>query len=172
MAAKGSFPDEEPVMQPRDSQHHGVTIELNPRERRFYDRMRAVVSTPRAGASGFSDLILLLPDVVVLLMRLLRDERVPFTAKALALLGVGYVLSPIDLVPEALLGPIGLIDDLLVVTAVLSRLMRDVHPDVVRSHWSGKGDALDAVRRLSEWSERQVRRPLQAWLRRLVGLSR
>ena len=29
---------------------------------------------------------------------------------------------------------------------------RDVHPDVVRSHWSGKGDALEAIQRVTLWS--------------------
>ncbi len=157
-------------MQRHEPQREGVTIELNPRERRMYDRLRAVVSAPRAGASSFADLLLLLPDVVVLMLRLMRDERVPLAGKVVALLGVGYVLSPIDLVPEILLGPIGLVDDLLIVTAALSRLLRDVHPDIVRSHWSGKGDALDAIRRLSDWAEREVRKPLRLWLRRRIGL--
>jgi hypothetical protein len=31
-----------------------------------------------------------------------------------------------------------------------------VHPDVVRSHWSGQGDALDAIRRVTGWFETQV----------------
>mgnify|MGYP002830816988 CR=1 FL=1 len=36
---------------------------------------------------------------------------------ALAALGVAYVLSPLELLPELLLGPIGLIDDVVVVGA-------------------------------------------------------
>lgn len=32
----------------------------------------------------------------------------------LGLLGLGYVVSPIDLIPEALLGPLGLLDDAVV----------------------------------------------------------
>jgi uncharacterized membrane protein YkvA (DUF1232 family) len=81
---------------------------------------------------------------------------VPLGSKCIALLGVGYILSPIDLLPEALLGPIGLVDDLLIVGAALSRLLNDVHPDVVRSHWSGQGDALESVTRVTAWTERQV----------------
>ena len=82
-------------------------------------------------------------------MRLLRDQRVSLGDKAVALLGLGYVLSPIDLLPEVLLGPIGLLDDLVVVAATLSRLLNHVHPDVVRSHWPGQGDALDAIQRVT-----------------------
>ncbi|MBW2267911.1 MAG: DUF1232 domain-containing protein [Deltaproteobacteria bacterium] len=130
-----------------------VTIDLNPREQRLYDRVRGAVSAldPRA-SSGFRDVVLLLPDLTVLLARLLRDPRVPLGSKVLALLGVGYVLSPIDLLPALFLGPLGWVDDLLVVSAALSRILNDVHPDIVRSHWSGKGDALEALQRVSRWS--------------------
>jgi uncharacterized membrane protein YkvA (DUF1232 family) len=131
-----------------------ITIELNPRERRTYDtlRQRVVQREPGEG-SGLSDMLLLLPDLTVLLLRLMRDRRVPRLPKLIAVLGIGYVLSPIDLLPAILLGPIGLVDDLLVVSAALSRLLNHVHPDVVRSAWPGQGDALGAIQRVSQWSE-------------------
>ena len=147
-----------------------VTIELNPRERRFYDRFRArVASIEPSAVSGVRDLLLLLPDLTVLLMRLLRDPRVSLGDKGVALLGLGYVLSPIDLLPEILLGPIGLLDDLIVVAATLSRLLNHVHPDVVRSHWPGKGDALDAIQRVTRWTETFVKRRLRGLVRGLLG---
>jgi len=106
----------------------------------------------------------------VLLMRLLGDDRVGLGAKAFALLGVGYILSPIDLLPEVILGPIGLVDDLLVVAATLSKLVNHVHPDVVRSHWSGQGDVLDAIQRVLGWAETQLAGIWQRlWLR--LGLA-
>ena len=131
-----------------------VTIELNPRERRLYDRLRNQVAEPvPGGRSGMREMLLLLPDLTVLLMRLLRDDRVPGRFKALAIFGVGYVFSPVDLVPSLVFGPLGLVDDLIVVTAALSRLLNHVHPDVVRSHWPGQGDALAAIQRVTQWSE-------------------
>jgi uncharacterized membrane protein YkvA (DUF1232 family) len=134
--------------------HESVTIELNPRERRLYDRVRIRMVEPEPGAStSMRDVILLLPDLVVLLTRLLRDPRVPRRAKLLAMVGVGYVLSPIDVLPGLLFGPIGLVDDVVIATATLSRLLNHVHPDVVRSHWSGQGDALEVIQRVTLWSE-------------------
>jgi len=131
-----------------------ITIELNPRDRRLYDRIRTQVVASRPGNStGARDLLLLLPDLTVCLARLMRDERVPLGSKALALLGFGYVISPLDFLPALLLGPVGLLDDLVVVAATLSRILNHVHPDVVRSHWSGQGDALDAIQRVTRWSE-------------------
>ena len=81
----------------------------------------------------------MLPDLVVLLGRLARDRRVPASAKVIALIGISYALSPLDLLPDLLLGPLGMVDDLLVVVAALSRILNQVHPDLVRSHWSGQG---------------------------------
>ena len=62
-----------------------VTIELNPRERRLYDRVRGCASeVGGSGPSGIRDLLLLLPDLTVLLARLMRDSRVPRSAKLMA----------------------------------------------------------------------------------------
>jgi hypothetical protein len=56
----------------------------------------------------------------------------------------------------------------LVVTAAASRIVNHVHPDVVRSHWPGKGDALEAIQRVAEWSERQLGGRLRGILRRVI----
>jgi uncharacterized membrane protein YkvA (DUF1232 family) len=150
-----------------------ITIELNLPERRLYERMRAQVVRYEPGAgSGMGDALLLLPDLTVLLMRLLRDDRVPLGSKALALLGVGYVISPLDLLPALLVGPIGWVDDLLVVSAALSRMLNYVHPDVVRSHWPGHGDALEAIQRATNWSESQFTRRARGLLHRVFGARR
>jgi uncharacterized membrane protein YkvA (DUF1232 family) len=154
------------------SADHHVTIELNPRERRLYDGLRARVVENEPGApTGVRDALLLLPDFTVLLARLLRDPRVPRGSKLLALFGLGYVLSPIDLLPSLLLGPIGLIDDLFVVCAALSRLLNHVHPDVVRAAWPGKGDALSAIQGVSSWAEGVVGGRLRSLVRGMLGTN-
>ncbi len=145
-----------------------ITIELNSHERRVYDRLRAkVVQSVRNKRSGFFDYLFFLPDLTVLLWRLLRDPRVPFGGKAIALFGVGYVLSPIDVLPALIFGPFGVLDDLLVVAAALSRILNYVHPDVVRSHWSGKVDALDLIFRVTNWAEKFFREKLDRATKRI-----
>ena len=150
-----------------------VLIELNPREQRLYDRLRTrVAKIPEPGqGSGMGDILLLLPDFTVLLARLLRDPRVPRRSKLIALFGIGYVLSPIDLLPALLLGPLGLLDDAVVVTAALSRLINHVHPDVVRAAWPGQGDALDAIQRAASWCERYLGRKLRGFVRGALRLE-
>lgn len=134
-----------------------LEIDLRARERRIYDRLRARVVKLEPGAGmGVRDLLLFLPDLVVLLVRLARDPRVPAGSKAVAMLGIGYALSPIDLMPEILFGPIGFLDDLLIAAAAVSYIVNHIHPDLVRAHWPGPGDVLDVVKRVLAWSERVV----------------
>ena len=143
-----------------------LELDLRAREKRLYDRLRAQVIKLEPGASvGLRDLLLFLPDLVVLLVRLARDSRVPAGAKAVALLGIGYALSPIDLVPEILFGPLGLVDDLLIAAAAVSYVVNHIHPDLVRAHWSGPGEVLDVVKSVLGWSEKLVGKTLS----RLIG---
>ncbi|MBW2424917.1 MAG: DUF1232 domain-containing protein [Deltaproteobacteria bacterium] len=135
-----------------------VMIELNPRERRLYDRLRErLVDNAPGSPSTLGDLLLVLPDLTILLARLMRDRRVPLLAKGVAVAGVAYVLSPLDLMPALFMGPFGLLDDLFVVAACLSRLLNHVHPDVVRGHWSGQGDALEVIQNVTGWFEKELR---------------
>jgi uncharacterized membrane protein YkvA (DUF1232 family) len=146
-----------------------VEIELGARAERIYDRLRARIRPVVPGASSdLRDLLLAFPDLFMLLTRLLRDDRVRPGDKALALLGVVYVISPLDLMPAWLFGPLGVLDDVLVVAATLSRVVNHVHPDVVRSHWSGQGYALAWIQRAGDWSERQFGSRMRGALRRLV----
>jgi uncharacterized membrane protein YkvA (DUF1232 family) len=80
-----------------------------------------------------------LPNLVLLLGRLLRDVRVPTAEKALFAAAIVYVISPIDLIPDVF--PfIGQVDDLYVVALVLLRLVNRSDEAVVREHWAGGGD--------------------------------
>ena len=147
-----------------------VMIDLNPKEQRRYDQLRErLVTSSQVGRSGMGDVLLLLPDLTILLLRLLRDDRVPLLEKGIALAGVAYVLSPIDVLPAIAMGPIGLLDDLFVVAACLSRLLNHVHPDVVRSHWPGQGDALDAIQGTTAWFERELKLRVEDLRRFLAG---
>jgi uncharacterized membrane protein YkvA (DUF1232 family) len=149
-----------------------VTIELNPREERLYDRLRTrIVDSAPGEGSRFRDIILLLPDLTILLARLMRDGRVPLGQKGIAIAGVAYVLSPIDILPTLVFGPFGILDDVFVVVACLSRLLNHVHPDVVRSHWSGQGDALDVIQDVTSWFEREFTLRVTDLASRLTGRS-
>jgi uncharacterized membrane protein YkvA (DUF1232 family) len=80
-----------------------------------------------------------LPNLFTLLLRLLKDSRVPNAEKALFAAAVVYVISPLDFIPDVF--PfIGQIDDLYVVALVLLRLVNKTDDRVVRELWPGSGD--------------------------------
>ncbi len=83
--------------------------------------------------------LMFLPNLLVLLARLVKDSRVPTAEKALLLGAVIYVISPLDLIPDVF--PfIGQVDDLYVVALVVLRLINRTDESIVRQHWPGGGD--------------------------------
>jgi len=83
--------------------------------------------------------LMFLPNLVMLLGRLLKDVRVPAAEKALFVAAIVYVVSPLDFIPDVF--PfIGQIDDVYVVALVLLRLVNRSDASIVREHWSGGGD--------------------------------
>lgn len=86
-----------------------------------------------------SSFLMFLPNLVMLLGRLLKDARVPTAEKALFLAAIVYVVSPLDFIPDVF--PfIGQVDDLYVVALTLLRLVNRTDESVVRQHWLGGGD--------------------------------
>ncbi len=83
--------------------------------------------------------LMFLPNMVMLLGRLLKDNRVPIAEKALFAAAIVYVISPLDFIPD-IFPFIGQVDDLYVVALVLLRLVNRTDETVVREHWSGGGD--------------------------------
>lgn len=88
--------------------------------------------------------MMFLPNMVLLLGRLLKDSRVPAVEKALFVAAIVYVISPLDFIPDVF--PfIGQVDDIYVVALTLLRLVNRTDETVVREHWSGGGDVVSLV---------------------------
>jgi uncharacterized membrane protein YkvA (DUF1232 family) len=68
-------------------------------------------------------------DVIALYLAA-RDPRVPWYAKALALVVAGYALSPIDLIPD-FIPVLGYLDDLLLVPLGILLTVRLIPPDLI-----------------------------------------
>jgi uncharacterized membrane protein YkvA (DUF1232 family) len=119
---------------------------------RFYDRVRGRIQSyldqKGAVAGKSAEYLLLVPDIFMLLWRLLNDARVGGKNKVLLGSAVAYYVFPFDLVPEAFLGPIGYLDDLVFGVIVLNKMISEVEPEVLREHWSGKEDLLESIRKV------------------------
>ena len=89
-----------------------------------------------------------IPDCAVLFRRVLADDRTPRSTKLLLVALVGYLLMPLDLVPD-FIPVVGQLDDAILVTLVLRRLLRATGADVVREHWPGPPATLSVLLRVA-----------------------
>jgi uncharacterized membrane protein YkvA (DUF1232 family) len=92
------------------------------------------------------ELALLLPNLILLFKDLLRDPRVPRGPKIVLAVGIVWLVSPIDLLPE-FLPVIGPLDDAVVAALVLRHLVHRAGAEVVREHWRGEPDTLELILR-------------------------
>jgi uncharacterized membrane protein YkvA (DUF1232 family) len=111
----------------------------------FYDRLRQRIAAAverRGGRLGkpVADALLLVPDVFMLLVRLAFDREVPASTRTLIGGALAYFVLPFDLLPEAMMGPAGFVDDLVLAAAVLTQTMSGSLEARVRQHWSGSDD--------------------------------
>jgi uncharacterized membrane protein YkvA (DUF1232 family) len=90
------------------------------------------------------NLLLFIPNMLLLCARLLRDSRVPTTEKALLAGAIVYAIIPFDLIPD-MIPFVGQIDDAYLIALTLLRLMEQTDPRVVREHWNGGGDVVELV---------------------------
>jgi uncharacterized membrane protein YkvA (DUF1232 family) len=94
------------------------------------------------------ELALLVPNLVLLFKDLLRDPGVPRGPKVALAIGIVWLVSPIDLLPEFLpvLGPL---DDAVVAALVLRYLVKRAGPEVVRAHWRSDPASIETILRLA-----------------------
>ena len=94
------------------------------------------------------ELMRLLPDVVRLLRRLAADGSLPTGVRVRLWLLLGYLASPIDLVPD-FIPVLGYADDAVIVALVLRSVARRAGAEGVARHWPGTPEGLAALRRLA-----------------------
>lgn len=87
------------------------------------------------------DLVRLLPDVLRLLKRLAADRELPRRIRVVLVALIAFVVSPIDLIPDAI-PVIGFADDVVIVGLVLRWISRVAGPDALARHWPGTPDGL------------------------------
>ena len=98
------------------------------------------------------------PDAVVLFRRLLGDPRVPRRRKAVLVLVIAYLATPIDLVPDVV--PVaGYLDDAVIVAFALRHVLRGAPAGLVEEHWPGPRESLALLLRLAGLSARDPRCP-------------
>jgi uncharacterized membrane protein YkvA (DUF1232 family) len=114
--------------------------------------------------------MMFLPNMVMLLGRMLKDSRVPTAEKALFLAAIVYVISPLDFIPDVF--PfIGQVDDIYVVALTLLRLVNRTDASIVREHWSGGGDIVSLADTIANIAPKFLPRRISRVLESRVELA-
>lgn len=126
--------------------HGPAAVPGPPRGRRRVVRgdLRARVAAARAAeeqVGGPAGLLRLLGEVILLLKDLSSDPRVPRRATWLGIAALGYLASPVDLVPDWL-PVVGQVDDLIVTAYALRRMLAAAGYEVIYDRWRGSDEGL------------------------------
>jgi uncharacterized membrane protein YkvA (DUF1232 family) len=90
------------------------------------------------------NLLMFLPNMIVLCAKLMVDSRVPRTERALFAGALIYAIIPFDFIPD-MIPFVGQIDDLFLISLTILRLIDRTDDRIVREHWRGGGDIIQLV---------------------------
>ena len=90
-----------------------------------------------------------------LIMRLMMDKRVPIRSKLIIPVGIIYMISPFDIIPDFLIG-LGWLDDIFAIVATLTLFLLSIPSDILREHIgggkasppAGEGNVIDGTSRV------------------------
>ena len=100
--------------------------------------------TRRFELSGLRQALRLLPDLLRLVRRLAADPSLPRGVRTRLWLLLGYLVMPIDVVPD-FIPVIGYADDAVVLALVLRSVVRRAGIQAIERHWPGTPDGLTTV---------------------------
>ncbi len=138
----------------------------------FYQQMRNSIRIWLEGKGvnyKFASYLLAAPDLFHLLCKLAIDKEVPVVEKAKLAAAIVYFISPVDLLPEAITGPIGYADDVAMTAFVLNGLINKTNPEIVSRYWAGDKDILDLIQQIIQVADEMVGSGLWGKIRKSFG---
>jgi uncharacterized membrane protein YkvA (DUF1232 family) len=93
---------------------------------------------------------LIIPDIIILLHNLIKDERV--NKKTRWMIGglIAYLALPVDIISDAI--PIlGQLDDVAIIFMVVEKILKDLDKNIVFDNWQGDDDIIAKVKEGSEF---------------------
>jgi uncharacterized membrane protein YkvA (DUF1232 family) len=107
----------------------------------------AFVAVFKPDDTTLRDALRLLPDIVRLVRRLVADREIPRRTRWLVWFLLGYLVLPIDIVPD-FIPVLGYADDAVITSLVLRHVIRKSGMAKVDEHWPGTPDGLATLQRL------------------------
>jgi uncharacterized membrane protein YkvA (DUF1232 family) len=87
------------------------------------------------------EVVRVIPDVLRLLRALVTDATVPLDVRIVLVGLIGWILSPVDLIPEFVPG-LGPLDDVVVAIVALRYVRRRIGIEGIGARWRGSDDGL------------------------------
>lgn len=110
------------------------------------------MSERKAKRAKMRELLLFVPNLLGLLLGLLRDARVSKSDKAILAGIIMYVIVPLDVIPD-FIPFIGQVDDAYLLAISILRLLNRADRRVVLDHWRGGTDIKELVDSISKIAE-------------------
>lgn len=149
-------PDKEPTL---DFYHH------------LRERLRQWVRG-KGKSHKYADYLLFAPDFLHLLFKLSIDPEVPTSSKAKLAAAIAYFVSPVDLMPEGLVGPVGYLDDVAVASYILHQVVNETSEEIVRKHWAGDGDVLLVIKNVISVADDMVGSGMWSKIKGMFGWNK
>jgi uncharacterized membrane protein YkvA (DUF1232 family) len=139
----------------------------------YYQRMRVQIrdwlQSDEGSSHQWAEYLLFAPDLFHLLCKLSGDPDVATSDKAKLAGAIAYFVAPIDLVPEAIVGPLGYLDDIALAAYVLNGMINHTDPEILRRHWAGDTDILEVIKRILATVDKMLSSRVLGKLKRMIG---
>ena len=137
----------------------------------FYQNLRTTIrewlQNEEGQANKWAEYLMCAPDIFHLICKLAIDKDVLVADKAKLAGVIVYFISPVDLIPEALIGPLGYVDDIALAAYVLNGIVNNTNPEIVNKHWAGEGDVLQVIQQILAVADEMVGSGLWNKLKRM-----
>lgn len=108
------------------------------------------------GQYRYAQLLLVAPDLFHLLCRLAIDTRVPTAQKGKLVMAIAYFVSPLDVLPELVLGPVAFLDDVAIAAFALNSVINSGQGEIARELWAGDGDVLTLIQHILHMADEML----------------
>lgn len=147
---------------------------MNQEQVDFYQNFRKKMQWWAKGESGktnkYVEILMFGPDLFHLLCKLAVDAGVSMTDKAKLGAAIAYFISPVDFLPELIMGPVGYVDDIALAAFVLNGIVNNASPEIVKKHWAGEEDVLNVIKRILGAADQMVGSGLMKKIRNKFGV--
>lgn len=140
----------------------------------FYKRLRQKIedwlNTKVGKNHQWANVLLIAPDLLHLLVRLSLSDKIPMKEKGVLAIVIAYFLAPVDVIPEAVLGPVGYIDDIALTCYALNSIINKTDPELVKTLWSGEGDILEIIKKVLATADEVIGTGLWTKIKKVLSI--